>query len=717
MLRRTTSGVVGLAVGALVIPLALSTALPASGHEGHGGAGGKKAAGAFPDAEFQKVTLNDRPGEPMDLAVLPDSSVLHTTRSGVIWHNDASTGVNSIVGRVDVYQHDEEGLQSIALDPGYNGRSNKWVYLYYSPPQNTPKDDPTTPGINEGDAPEEGTAADFAPYKGVIRLSRFKFDGTIRMNTEQVVLDVPIDRGICCHVGGDIVFDSDGNLILATGDDTNPFQSDGFVPLDDRPGRNPAFDARRTSGNTNDLRGKLLRIKVKPGGGYTIPRGNLFPPGTAKTLPEIYAMGFRNPFRIEIDPDTDDVWVADYSPDSRVSDPDRGPAGTGKWVVVGKPSNYGWPFCATDVLPYNDYDFATEMSGPKYDCAHLVNDSAHNTGLTQLPPTEPAEIWYEFGPSAEFPGLGTGGIGPMSGPALQFDPADRKGKHPIGWPRHYDDLPLLAEWTRDWIKGIHLDGEGGVSEIESVVPGIVVDNPMDLEFGPDGALYVLEYGDGFFAENPDAQLSRIDYIGPRGNHTPQPKISSVPAGGQPPLTVQFSSDGTVDADGDQLSYYWDFDGDGRVDSTKRNPTYTYRANGTYRATLTVKDRGGKHRGKQASADLDILVGNQPPVVKFVTPVRGQAFHFGDTVTYEVTVTDDTPVDCSKVEVSFVIGHDSHGHPMTTANGCTGQLVTSVPGGHDPELEELNGVFIAQYTDSGPGVPLTGLASVVLQPTD
>ena len=45
--------------------------------------------------------------------------------------------------------------------------------------------------------------------------------------------------------------------------------------------------------NTNDLRGKVLRIKVAADGSYTVPSGNLFAPGTAKTRPEIYAMGFR----------------------------------------------------------------------------------------------------------------------------------------------------------------------------------------------------------------------------------------------------------------------------------------------------------------------------------------------------------------------------------------------------------------------------------------
>ena len=74
---------------------------------------------------------------------------------------------------------------------------------------------------------------------------------------------MPMSRGICCHVGGQIDFDGKGNLYLSTGDDTNPFQSAGYAPLDDRETRNPAFDARRSAGNTNDLRGKLLRIRVR----------------------------------------------------------------------------------------------------------------------------------------------------------------------------------------------------------------------------------------------------------------------------------------------------------------------------------------------------------------------------------------------------------------------------------------------------------------------
>ena len=74
-------------------------------------------------------------------------------------------------------------------------------------------------------------------------------------------------------------------------------------------------------------------------------------------------MGLRNPFRIAVNRTNDDLYVADYSPDAGAADPNRGPAGTGKWFVARGPGNYGWPFCATDELPYNDYDFATKTVG------------------------------------------------------------------------------------------------------------------------------------------------------------------------------------------------------------------------------------------------------------------------------------------------------------------------------------------------------------------
>ena len=670
-----------------------------------------------PDSHFDKVVMDQTPGEPMDLAVLPDGRVLHVTRQGHVWLHDPDTGLKTLAAQLDVYQHDEEGLQNIALDPNFE--ENGWIYLYYSPPLDTPLDDPATPTVNEGDAPFFGTEADWERFRGYIQLSRFQWDertDTVDLDSEEKILEVPVDRGICCHVGGDIVFDAEGNLYLSTGDDTNPFQSDGYTPIDEREGRNPSFDAQRTSANTNDLRGKVLRITPQEGGGYTIPEGNLFPVAAKGTRPEIYLMGLRNPFRIEYNAVEGELYVADYSPDARTADPLRGPAGQGKWFIATEPANYGWPYCATAELPYVDYDFATGQSGETFDCANPVNESPHNTGLTELPAVTQPQVWYSYGLSAEFPELETGGIGPMAGPAYQFD---RKAKPVTGaspWPAYYDNVPLFYEWTRDYIKEFRLDADRDeVADINDVLGSFSLVHPIDIEFGPNGSLYVLNYGEGFFGQNqPGAELARIDYIGPRGNRAPTVTVSADDDNGLAPHTVHFTAN-VNEPDGQRVRYAWDFDADGRVDSRVPSPTFTYRRNGVFHATLKVTDQGGR----SASDYVEIVVGNTPPVVEFVTPQDGDQFSFGDAVQYEVRVTDDQPVDCSRVQVTYILGHDTHGHPQTTAFGCTGTIQTTTPAGHDPAADDLRGVFSAQYTDApGEGLPaLTGRDEVVLEPTE
>src|SRR4029453_4994243 len=111
-------------------------------------------------------------------------------------------------------------------------------------------------------------------------------------------------------------------------------------------------------------------------------------------------------------------------------------------------------------------------------------------------------------------------------------------------------------------------------------------NPIDMEFGPDGTLYVLEYGDGFFTANPDAALSVVrDVKGPR---SPVANLPAPPDNGPAPLTVQFSSAGSSDPDpGEAISFAWDFQSDGTVDSTQADPSFTYTRNGVYNAKLTV----------------------------------------------------------------------------------------------------------------------------------
>jgi Glucose/sorbosone dehydrogenases len=125
-----------------------------------------------------------------------------------------------------------------------------------------------------------------------------------------------------------MAFDTKGNLYVSTGDNSNPFAS-GYAPVDERPGHMP-WDAQKSSGNTNDLRGKIIRIHPEPDGTYTIPDGNLFPKGTAKTRPEIYTMGHRNPYRISIDSHTGFLYWGESVPTRMSTPPDADRVATTK---------------------------------------------------------------------------------------------------------------------------------------------------------------------------------------------------------------------------------------------------------------------------------------------------------------------------------------------------------------------------------------------------
>ncbi|MBO8193747.1 PQQ-dependent sugar dehydrogenase [Streptomyces oryzae] len=643
--------------------------------------------------EFQQVTLAKgvaETGEPMTMAVLPDRSVLHTAREGTLRLTDAN-GNTKVAGELDVYSHDEEGLQGVGVDPGFT--RNRFVYLYYAPPLDTP----------EGDAPDNGTEADFKKFDGVNRLSRFVLekDGTLDKASEKKILDVPANRGTCCHVGGDIAFDSKGNLLLSTGDDSNPFQSDGFTPIDERADRNPAFDAQRSAGNIDDLRGKILRFKVRKDGSYSIPKGNLFAPGTAKTRPEIYAMGFRNPFRMTVDKKTDTVYVGDYGPDAGAADPKRGPAGQVEFARVTGAGNYGWPYCTGKNDAYVDYDFATGASGEKFDCAAPENTSPRNTGLTELPAAKPAWIPYD---GASVPEFGDGSESPMGGPVYRYDAgSDSQAK----FPKEYDGDFFAGEFGRRWIKRIEHDGDGGNVKINDFPwSGTQV---MDMDFGPDGALYVLDYGTGYFNGDENSALYRIENA--TEGHSPVVEADSDVSDGQAPLKIAFTSKAT-DEDGDELKLSWDF-GDGAT-STEADPTHTYDANGTYTATVTAEDPSGR----TGSASVHVTVGNTAPKVQLKLPADGQPFSFGDEIPFEVQVTDpeEPQIDCSRVQVAYILGHDSHGHPLTSAKGCKGTIKTQADGEHDPNAN-IFGVFDASYTDSGAGgqPPLTSHGQSILQP--
>src|SRR2546425_1866178 len=335
--------------------------------------------GSTLDANYQKVILDNNSADPLELAVAPDGRVFYVERAGnvKIWKPQTYSIV--LAGHLDVETQIEDGLLGITLDSGF--LTNNWLYLFYSP---------------------AGTVAEQ-------HVSRFTVVGdTLDMASEKIVLQIPTQRAECCHSAGSLFMHTNGDLYISVGDNTNPFDSSGFAPLDERSGRS-AWDSQKSASNENDLRGKILRIHPQPDGTYSIPNGNLFPPGTPLTRPETYVMGCRNPFRMAVDEANGWLYWGEVGPDANADASSRGPKGYDEWNQARSAGNFGWPYFVGNNKPYVDYDFATGLSGAAFNPNAPVNNSPNNTGLTNLPPAQPAWLWYPYDSSVEFPELNGSG--------------------------------------------------------------------------------------------------------------------------------------------------------------------------------------------------------------------------------------------------------------------------------------------------------------------
>jgi cytochrome c len=469
-------------------------------------------------APLIKETLATGFLDPMEVAIAPDGDLYVVEREGRVLRVNPQTGGLFEIGQISVEalrQTDpksayarEDGLLGIALDPDF--AKNQRLFLYYS-----------------------------APDVIANRLSRFTLkEGKIDPTSELKLLEIPTERDHrVCHHGGSVEFGPDGLLYVSAGDNTNPFESDGVAPIDNREGRTER-DAQRSAGNTNDLRGKIIRIKPTETG-YEIPPGNLFPPGTEGTRPEIYAMGCRNPFRISIDPKTKTLYWGEVGPDAR-ENTDKGPRGHDEVNQAKAAGNFGWPFVIADNKPYPIVDFAANAAGKMTDPAAPENPGQRNTGLKTLPPAQPALIWYPYANSDEFPAMGEGGRNAMAGPVFYHDPSR---KHNILGKE--DDRTLLTyEWMRGKIFKAKLDADEKLEKLEVFMENLV--HPMDLEMDKDGSLVLLEYGsDWYFNKNGSVSRLRPD----DGNKPPTITIKAGEAG-------SYSVDKAEDPEGGKIVVTW-----------------------------------------------------------------------------------------------------------------------------------------------------------------
>ena len=292
--------------------------------------------------------------------------------------------------------------------------------------------------------------------------------------------------------------------------------------------------------------GKILRLN--PDG--STPSDNPFVDGPGGNKDEIWAYGLRNPYRMTFHPTSGRLYVADVGGNTHATSVEE-------LDLVVRGANYGWPLC--DGGPCG----TTGVTDPVYWYPHAGRDAAIMGGF--------------FYAGSEFPAAFQGSY-------------------------------FFADYAQNWLKRLTFDATGTVvtgvfnfQPLDGTLDNGQIGDPVQLHQGPDGSLYYLDLSFDEQAGSFNAgTLRRVRFLGAT-NQPPAVVAAASPLGGLAPLLVSFSSDGTLDPEGDPLTYSWNF-GDGAT-STQPNPTHTYSASGQYTATLTVSDgtRRDSSRSRSASA--------------------------------------------------------------------------------------------------------------------
>jgi len=236
----------------------------------------------------QPVYLGAAPGDPNRLFVVERAGRIVVLLRG---HRqarpflDISGEVNSGGG--------EQGLLSVAFAPDYAASGR--LYVYYTDGSNNLRI------VQFRRAQGDPNLAEAASARTVL---------TINHHTETN------------HNGGQLQFGPDGDLYIGVGDGGSEGDPHGY-------GQNTAV-----------LLGKLLRVAPRPNGGYAIPAGNPFKPGSGRR-PEIFAYGLRNPWRFSFDRRTGDLVIGDVGQDTEeeINFARRG---------HGAGANYGWSIIEGD---------------------------------------------------------------------------------------------------------------------------------------------------------------------------------------------------------------------------------------------------------------------------------------------------------------------------------------------------------------------------------
>jgi hypothetical protein len=205
----------------------------------------------------------------------------------------------------------------------------------------------------------------------------------------------------------------------------------------------------------------------------------------------------------------------------------------------------------------------------------------------------------------------------MSGPTYHYDRVNTGSG--VAWPKYWDDKWFIGDQSNSQNRiAVTVDPAGVPTQtppafaetLRHVIPSGSGDNRlnswMDAKFGPDGALYMLDYGSGFFTVAPNQKLIRVTYQG--GAATPAPAATNVAVQNKP-LTYAFNG-----SKSGGVSYRWEF-GDGTV-STEANPKHTYTRTGPFTAKLTVTYADGETVTTRTTVNVGCAVSDPTTTVKF-----------------------------------------------------------------------------------------------------